>query len=329
MKRICTIVSILLFLLLCVQDGQAHEIRPAYLEIKESAPDSFQLIWKVPMLNGMVPIVQPDIIGVDSLVSYQQQELGSAFIKKYRLNIEAEQLAGSHVVFHRLEQTLIDVLVYVEYLDGTNYSLLAQPSQPTVQIPQEPTFWTVAYTYVVIGVEHILLGIDHLLFVLCLILIIPSIKLLIQTVTAFTIAHSLTLIGSTLGYLSLPGPPVEAIIALSIVFLAREYILSSKGIKSISAEHPWIVAFVFGLLHGFGFAGALSDVGLPQRAIASALLFFNIGVELGQLIFVLVLVLLLRLLAKNNYLVKKLKRATAYMIGGISFYWLIERIVQF
>lgn len=306
----------------------AHEIRPAYLEVKETTTGSYNVLWKIPMLNGMIPTIEPLFDNADSLLIVSEQGLVESYIKRYSL-LSGSSLSGSTIRFNGLEQTLIDVLIYVEYLDGTHYSLLAQPSEPYITIPIEPSLWSVISTYTKIGVEHILLGIDHLLFVLCLILIIPSIKALIQTITAFTIAHSLTLVGSTLGYISLPGPPVEAIIALSIVFLAREYLLSLKGIKSIAAERPWIVAFIFGLLHGFGFAGALSEVGLPQKEIGSALLFFNVGVEIGQVIFVIIIALMIKVIAKNINLLKWVKRTMAYGIGGVSVFWLIERIIQF
>ena len=181
-------------------------------------------------------------------------------------------------------------------------------------------------TYTSIGVEHIVFGFDHLLFVLSLVLLLSNMRTLFWAITAFTLAHSVTLVGTTLGYFGLPSQPVEAVIALSIMFLAVEIIKSSPKELRFSERFPWLVAFSFGLLHGFGFAGALAEIGLPSTDRPLALLGFNIGVELGQL---LVVVVGLSLLAVINKLVSKnqmvVKLVPAYAIGIIATYWFLER----
>jgi hypothetical protein len=188
-----------------------------------------------------------------------------------------------------------------------------------------------AKRYTLLGIEHILVGIDHLLFVLALLFVVGGGWRLVKTITAFTVAHSITLGLATLGYISMPSAPVEAAIALSIVFLCVEIIHTQQGRKGLAFSYPWVVAFAFGLLHGLGFAGALSEIGLPPSEIPLALLFFNIGVELGQLLFVfgvLAAMALLRNGAKilpSSVAFQRAERAMVYVIGVLSSYWLIER----
>ena len=187
-----------------------------------------------------------------------------------------------------LASTMTDALVRIEFVDGGEWVERLTPGAPQATIPAGQSGWAVAATYLKLGVEHILLGIDHLLFVLALILIAPNTRQLIKAITAFTVAHSITLAAATLGFVHVPPTPVEAAIALSIAFVAAEIVRAREGKAGIAARAPWIVAFAFGLLHGFGFAGALSEIGLPAGHIPVALLFFNVGVEIGQLLFVAV-----------------------------------------
>ena len=188
----------------------------------------------------------------------------------------------------------------------------------------------VAWAYFVLGVEHILAGIDHLLFVLALLLLVRGARRLVATITAFTVAHSLTLVAATLGWVRVPGPPVEAIIALSIVFVAAEVITGLRGRRGLTTRSPWIAAFSFGLLHGLGFAGALAEVGLPQVAIPVALLTFNVGVEVGQLLFVAGVLLLRRVASPALPLIgRRVSAATAYGIGSVAAFWTIERVAGF
>ena len=187
-------------------------------------------------------------------------------------------------------------------------------------------------TYTALGIEHILTGFDHLCFVLALVLLVSGHRRLFWTVTAFTLAHSLTLALATLGVVHVPRPPVEATIALSIVFVASEIIQKHRGREGLAARQPWLVAFAFGLLHGLGFAGALAEIGLPQNSIPLALLFFNIGVEVGQLLFiagVLAVARVLTLIAANDIQLRRAAQVPAYLIGGIASYWTIERVFSF
>jgi hydrogenase/urease accessory protein HupE len=208
--------------------------------------------------------------------------------------------------------------------------------QPSCVAREEPVFatepsqWEVLWTYLVLGFEHILLGIDHLLFVLALLLVVRSWKLLFGTITAFTIAHSITLGLASLGFVSVPGAPVEAIIALSIVFVAAEIVRSYRGNPGITERAPWLVACSFGLLHGFGFAGALSEIGLPQSAIPMALLSFNLGVELGQLAFVVTLVLVYQAVKRVPLKLPQWSQLVVpYAIGSVAMFWVVERVLAF
>ncbi len=223
-----------------------------------------------------------------------------------------------------------DVIVRVERLDGTTQTERLAPAEPFFTVRESPGAGEIAWDYLVLGVEHILGGIDHLLFVLALLLLVRNLRRLILTVTAFTVAHSITLVSAALGLVSLPGPPVEAVIALSIVFVAAEVIHDQQGRTSLTASSPWIVAFGFGLLHGFGFAGALQEVGLPQTAVPVALLMFNVGVEIGQLMFVAAMVLLAAIFSRVRVLsFPTVSRVISYGIGSVAAFWTIERVAAF
>jgi hydrogenase/urease accessory protein HupE len=230
-----------------------------------------------------------------------------------------------------LQATITDVLVRV-MLDGTHSTTLVRPSKPWVDITASRGSLGVAGAYVMHGIEHILFGYDHLLFVLALILIVRSGRVLLITVTAFTIAHSITLSLATLGVLHVPGPPVEATIALSILLLACEIIRSEQGQASLTAKWPWLIAFSFGLLHGFAFASALTEIGLPQGDIPLALFAFNVGVEIGQLIFIAAVLGALRCAKWIKFPVfveRHAKPVTTYAIGILAAYWFIERLAGF
>ena len=211
---------------------------------------------------------------------------------------------------------------------------------PSFEIAAEPNAWQVARTYLVLGIQHILSGVDHLLFVLGLLFLVGSWRRLVATVTAFTVAHSITLAAATLGLVYVPQTPIEAAIALSVMFVAAEIIHQANGRPGLTARAPWVVAFIFGLLHGFGFAGALREVGLPQSDIPVALLFFNVGVEVGQLMFILAVVAILwlasRLMGKQAqgqrgpWQAEALIRTpVAYVVGSTAAFWVVQRVVAF
>jgi hydrogenase/urease accessory protein HupE len=315
----------------CSLVGNAHEVRPAYLELKQTAPDTFDMLWKVPArgdnLRLGLYVRIPDsaeVIGETRGV-FQRD----AYIERCAIR-EPSALVDSTIGIDGLRHTLTDVLVRIERLDGTTQVARLTPEAPTLTVQASPSQWQVAWTYLVLGVEHILLGIDHLLFVLALVLLVKGWKRVVGTITSFTIAHSITLAAATLGFVNVPGPPVEASIALSIVFVAAEIIRSRNGKPGLTERAPWLIAFTFGLLHGLGFAGALNEVGLPSHAIPLALLFFNLGVELGQLAFVAAILLVL-------LVVKRVRlpfpawgwRLAPYGIGTVAMFWVIERTSGF
>ncbi len=307
----------------------AHEIRPAYLEIKQTTETSYQVLWKIPLLGNKAPRIDPILPDNFTLKQIDDEFLPDAYIRKYE-GIYTEGLNGKEIAIKGLDLTLVDVLVQINLLDESSYTLLLQPDKAQAVIPKEPNKWEVIQLYILLGIEHILIGIDHLLFVLGLLLLVKGIKPLIQTITAFTLAHSITLGAATFDLIKVPQAPVEAVIALSIVFLAKEYISLKEGKESLTAKHPWIVAFTFGLLHGFGFAGALSEIGFPQKEVPLALFTFNVGVELGQLIFIGIIMILWQVLKKINLPHPKWTwKILPYAMGIMASFWLVERVVAF
>ncbi len=316
----------------------AHEVRPAYLEIRESAPGTYDVLWKVPAkgLNLRLSLNVRFADDIEVVTEPVGGFVGGAHIQRYRIRRQGG-LNGTSITIDGLASTFTDAILRLERADGTILTHRLSPDEPSYVVEANPGLGLLIWTYLVLGVEHILLGIDHLLFVFGLLLIVQGWKKLVGTITAFTLAHSITLAAATLGFVRVPGAPVEAIIALSIVFLAVEVIHGQQGRKRLTHRAPWIVAFTFGLLHGFGFAGALSEIGLPQTAIPAALFFFNVGVEAGQLLFVgalLVLALLQKSLSRRvrvpevRFLAWEY-RVAAYVIGSVSFYWVIERTATF
>ncbi|NRB42506.1 MAG: HupE/UreJ family protein, partial [Pseudomonadales bacterium] len=241
-------------------------------------------------------------------------------------------LEGLAFSIEGLSRTRSEVLARIEYLDGSTATHRLTPDEPGHQLAEKPSALTTAWTYFILGVEHIIFGIDHLLFVFVLLLLVNNTRKLITTITAFTIAHSITLILAALGHIWVPVPPVEACIALSIVFVATEIIRAQQGRAGITEQRPWLVAFSFGLLHGLGFAAALGEIGLPQSAIATALLVFNVGVEAGQLLFVIAVLGIWRL-AKNFSAVENMPqwcyRVPPYAIGSLAAFWSFERVASF
>jgi hydrogenase/urease accessory protein HupE len=254
---------------------------------------------------------------------------GGALITRWSIQCD-NSLDGQPVVISGLENTLTDVLARVQHLDGAVQTSRIKPGEPSFTVTGSPGKLAVTVTYISLGIEHILLGIDHLLFVFALLLIANGVRRLVWTITAFTLAHSITLTMATLGFVNIPQAPVEAVIALSILFLAVELVKQQQGKKDVVMRAPWIVAFLFGLLHGFGFAGALAETGLSQTEIPLALLMFNIGVELGQLAFVAIVLTSGWLIHRTRtFPLRSTEMVTTYIIGSIAAYWTIERIAGF
>ena len=268
---------------------QSHEVRPGYLEVKEVEGGVYDVMWKVPARGDMRLAIYARLPSACTGAAQSGSFVAGAFVERWRARCPAG-LVGQRITIEGLSATRTDVLVRVAHRAGTVQTTRLTPETPFFVVAAAPTRAEVVRTYFVLGVEHILLGIDHLLFVLGLLLLVGSPKRLIVTVTAFTVAHSITLAAATLGFVHVPQAPVEAVIALSVMFVAAEILRAAHGRASLTARAPWLVAFVFGLLHGLGFAGALREVGLPQTDIPLALLFFNVGVEVGQLAFIAVVV---------------------------------------
>lgn len=320
----------LLSAFLCLMSflAQAHEVRPAYLELHEARPGEFQVLWKTPMRGELRLALSPTFSGKTELLTpIATRQTGSAAVQTWRLKA-VEPLRGQSLHIAGLESSMTDTLVRIEFADGMTWTRRLTPQEPAAAVPQQQTALAVAGEYSALGVEHILLGIDHLLFVLALLLITGGRWMLVKTVTAFTVAHSITLALAVLGFVRVPQAPVEAVIALSIVFVAAEILRTRDGHPGITARAPWLVAFTFGLLHGFGFAGALTEIGLPQTHIPLALLFFNIGVEFGQLLFIAAAFTLI-LLFRRTRLPDWVGRVPPYAIGSTAMFWVIQRVAAF
>lgn len=322
---------VFLLLLTSAVTGWSHESRPAYLEIKEVAEGRYSVLWRTPLLSGMrLPVALRFPEGVTNRSEPIIQQLNDSLIDRRVIEQGTTGLDGQRIEFVGLQATITDVLVRIEQLDGGGSTTIVRPSQPWIEIPTRQSGWAVAGQYTFLGIEHILLGIDHLLFVLALLIICKNTLQLVKTVTAFTVAHSITLGLATLGFVHVPGAPVEAVIALSIVFVATEIIHARRGVEGITARSPWIVAFMFGLLHGFGFAGALGEIGLPQVNIPLALLFFNVGVEAGQLLFIGAVLSFLAFVRRIRIQPPGwVELVPPYAIGGIAMFWVIQRTIAF
>jgi hydrogenase/urease accessory protein HupE len=310
--------------------ARAHEVRPGYLELRQTGAETFSVLWKVPArgerklsLHARLP---EHCTALSPVISRRS---GGAFTDRWTATCPGG-LVGGRIAIDGLSATLTDVLARIERLDGTSQIARLTPEAPSLVIEAAPEWQQVAGTYLILGVEHILTGVDHLLFVLALLLLVKGWRRLVATVTAFTVAHSLTLAAATLGYAHVPQRPVEAVIALSIVFVAAELARPRSEQVSLTRRWPWVIAFTFGLLHGFGFAGALNEIGLPQQAIPLALLFFNIGVELGQLLFIAGVVAVVET-AKRIAVPQPVwaPRLSAYAIGSMAAFWTIERVARF
>ena len=326
------LLGILFATLAFLGGASAHESRPAYMEVTEIAPHRYQVLWRTPLLSGMrLPVALRFPDGTRNVTEPTLREFPDSLVERRLIEL-GSGLTGARIEIVGLQATITDALVRVQLLDGSYSTTLVRPSKPWVEIATSRSSLEVARTYLMHGIEHILLGYDHLLFVLALVLIVRRRGVLLTTITAFTIAHSITLSLAALGVLHVPGPPVEATIALSILLLACEIIRSDRGQPSLTAQWPWLVAFSFGLLHGFGFAGALTEIGLPQGDIPLALFAFNVGVEAGQLLFIAAVLGLLRLatwVRLPAFVAQHARLATTYAIGIMAGYWFIERIAGF
>ncbi|HYV50946.1 MAG TPA: HupE/UreJ family protein [Dongiaceae bacterium] len=330
MKRLGVLVFLYVLLPAC---ALAHEVRPGYLQLRETDSGRYDVLWKVPARGDerlSLHLVWPEDVTFVTEPSATLED--GASLERSRVE-RPGGLTGTTIRVEGLESTVTDVLVRVERKDGTTQVTRLTPDHPSFVVEKSPGNLEVARTYLTLGIQHILRGIDHLLFVLSLLILVRGWGRLVKTITAFTLAHSITLSAATLGLVQVPGRPVEAVIALSIMFVASEIVRQERGHAGSTSRWPWVVSFTFGLLHGFGFANALHEVGLPQRAIPVALLFFNVGVEVGQLLFIVGVTmvsllgfrLIRRLLAREHLNQLAWKSAGAYAIGGVAAFWFIQR----
>lgn len=308
----------------------AHESRPGYLQLTLTGEETVNLLLKIPALGNMRLGLYPNLpANCEVKGTPTSYIVDNAYTERAAFRCSGG-LYGETITIDGLSTTLTDVLVRVERPDGATQVALLTPAAPAFVVEATPSAIAIARTYLALGINHILLGIDHLLFVLALLILVNGVRVLVWTITAFTAAHSLTLAAATLGLVQVPQAPVEAVIALSIAFVASEIVHVSQGRPGLTQRRPWIVAFVFGLLHGFGFAGALSDIGLPEQSIPLALLLFNAGVEAGQLLFIGAVLLVYAMLKRVAWLQPRwASLAPAYLIGSVAAYWTIERTVGF
>ncbi|WP_237066598.1 HupE/UreJ family protein [Microbulbifer guangxiensis] len=330
-----TLIFAVLSLLLAFQ-AKSHELRPAYLQIQQTAEEVFSVSWRVPARGDLRLSMNVRFGDSVSAVTPPRGTFANGFYTETWQVSHSAALADVPVAIDGLEQTMTDALVHIRWQDGREQVTRLLPDRTKLVIDAKGSSGQIAGTYFVLGVEHILLGIDHLLFVLALVLLVSGVQQLVWTITAFTVAHSLTLAAAVLGWVSVPQAPVEAVIALSIVFVASEILQKHRGRSTLAIRKPWLVAFGFGLLHGLGFAGALSEIGVPQHAIPLSLALFNIGVEAGQLAFIGALALLWWLLQQvppspwwgarhNGADTAVVAWPIAYLVGGLAAWWLIDR----
>jgi hypothetical protein len=309
----------------------AHEVRPAYLEVRQTGTETYDVLWKVPGrgedLRFGVYVRLP--ANCRNIGEVRTTVVNNAFSDRWSMNC-AGGLAGGTILIEGLSSTVIDVLVRVERLDGSEQVTRLASSSPSFIVEAAPGRLEVARTYLALGIEHILTGIDHLLFVSGLLLLVTGIRRLLFTVSAFTLSHTVTLSLAALGFVHVPPAPVEAVIALSILFVAYEVLRKKQNPDGLAQRKPWLVAFSFGLLHGLGFAGGLSAAGLPAAHIPLALGFFSAGVEVGHFSFVAVVVALIAVIRHWKIVFPTWSlRVPPYAIGGVAAYWLIVRLAAF
>lgn len=335
MSMLSRVVLTAAMLLGAAASSRADEFKPGYLQLTQIDHEVYDVLWKIPAIDEFTTLkVKPQFPDGTVTVGQMRSTYSRGMtVQRWRIHVP-EGLDGKAIVFSQLSETRIDVLARLVRLDGTVQLERILPVGARFVLRSSPGQLEVVGTYTVLGIEHILTGFDHLLYVLAMLILVRGWRRVVVTMSAFTLTHSLTLTAATLGWVHVPQPPVEACIALSILFVAREIVQAHRGRAGLTARWPWAVSFTFGLMHGFGFAGALAQVGLPVGAIPAALLFFNVGVELGQLIFVAAVLALIaagRVLAQRLHVRQPdwLWRLAPYAIGGLASLWFVERVAGF
>ena len=329
MRRYALLAAAVLLVLCAGLSGQAlaHESQPGLLELRQLGVNRYEIVWRAPIYYGKphpARLQLPD--NWQTVGEPIVRQLPDSVLHRQIVDVKGESIDGSVIRFPGLEVTITDVFVNISRLDGSKSTLVVRPTQPYAELRGERPWYVSSREYLFLGFHHILMGIDHLLFVLGLLIIVQDRRMLIKTITAFTVAHSITLAIATLGYASVPGPPLNAAIALSILFLGPEIVRVWRGQTSFTIRHPWVVAFGFGLLHGFGFASGLSTVGMPAAEIPLALLMFNVGVEMGQIVFVVLILMIHRSLKVLAFRWPGwVDFIPGYAIGSLGAFWTIQR----
>jgi hydrogenase/urease accessory protein HupE len=322
-------LAVLLATLWGAAPAAAHEVRPALLQITESAPQRYEVLWKQPTMGDVAVRLRPHLSGGGLEGPPADQFADQGFlVKTWTLT---SPLDGQTVRIEGLEQTITDVLVRVRLRDGAAFNWVVRPQAPSLRLALARPHGLAVPAYLRLGVTHILTGFDHLSFVLGLLLLVGVGWRIVKAATAFTLAHSTTLTAAALGLVHVPAAVVECLVALSIVFVAAELLPRPGRERSLTRRYPWLIAFVFGLLHGLAFAGALAEVGLPADAIPASLFLFNLGVEIGQLLFIAAAVgAILALRRARAWIALDLslpaRLAPPYAIGGFAAFWFIERL---
>jgi hydrogenase/urease accessory protein HupE len=309
--------------------ASAHEIRPAYLQISENTQHGFDVLWKQPSIGTQVLRLAPKVSnGVLDGEPAEEGATNSFLIRRWQnVKVSRASFDGATIHIEGLEYTLTDALVTLSFASGQEIQEILHPRAPTLVVHLTGTGKLPVPAYLILGVEHILTGFDHLSFVLGLLLLVRSRFTLLKTITAFTIAHSLTLAAAALGWVHVKPAVIEALVAFSIVFVAVEVVRAYRGDYGLTARFPWLIAFTFGLLHGFAFAGSLAEIGLPEHNIPMSLLLFNVGVEIGQLLFVGAVLAVIALLRRLPARIPPWTRwIPPYAIGGLASFWVIERL---
>ncbi|HET6955412.1 MAG TPA: HupE/UreJ family protein [Vicinamibacterales bacterium] len=335
MRTVSLPLLVVAWLLTAIVPVRADEFKPGYLQLTQLDHETYDVLWKIPAIDESTTLkVKPQFPdGTEALTPVRSTFSRGITVQRWRIRVP-EGLDGKAIVFSQLSETRIDVLARLVRLDGTVQLERILPVSPRFVAKPSPGSLEVIKAYTVLGIVHILTGFDHLLYVLGMLILVGGWRRIVVTMSAFTATHSLTLTAAALGWVHVPQPPVEACIALSILFVAREIVQAHRGRPGITARWPWVVSFTFGLMHGFGFAGALAEVGLPQSSIPIALLFFNVGVEIGQLMFVGAV---LAVIAAGWRAAQRLRlsqtawlsRIAPYAIGGLASLWLVERVTAF
>lgn len=324
-RRLLGVLATVLF----SNPGYSHEIRPAYLQITENGQHRFDVLWKQPVMGALAaPLVPRVSNGLLDGPADEESASNSFLLRRWsNVPLARDSFDGATIRIEGIEHTITDTLVDVSFANGQEIQTVLKPAEPALTVQLRGAGKAAVVTYLRLGIEHILTGFDHLSFVLGLVLLVRGTRTLLKTITAFTLAHSITLAAAALGYVNVSAPVIESLVALSIVFVAVELSRSYRGEVGLTTRYPWVIAFTFGLLHGFAFAGSLADIGLPPHNIPGALLLFNCGVEVGQLVFVSAVLVSIaafgRIFAQPPYWARWL---APYAVGTLASFWMIQRV---